>query len=313
MKHYTRVDDFSKQEYLELCERIAKIAQGLAEGKDFTHLCPGKVMATMFFQESARTASILQSSIIGLGGGWLGIAGTEGTYIGSGEEEMSDFLRSYASVSDIMAIRHKTLELDEMKADFPIPLINAMSGKSEHTLAALGLVYLLKKYFSDLENLKLGLYGMPKSSRPTKAYIRAMSYFKPTFYVDPVIPEFDVPTEIKEYAEKNGAKFVNKKVDEFISEVDLVEITEGLPQAGEDENLVKKFTENYRVLTLNDLNKLKPGAYCLFGQPGTMTDGRTIATDETNYDERNLAWEFLRIFRPVTMALITYLLDVEVK
>ena len=258
MKHFTQVEDLTKEEYVELCRRTQYFIEGLKQNRDFTKLCPGKVMATMFFQESARTATTLQSAMIALGGGWLGIAGIEGTYIGSGEEGIDDFLKSYALVSDIMGIRHKELELETIKADFPVPLINAMCGKSEHTLGALGFVCTINNTLGNLEGIKIGIYGMAKASRPAKAFVKAMSYFKPTIYVDPIIPEFALPEDIVQFAEANGAKIINAPIKDFIGEIDFLNITEGLPQAGTDENLVNKFNEQYRKITVaEDISKMK--------------------------------------------------------
>ncbi len=313
MKHYAKVEDLNKDEYLELVKRTDYFTAGLKEGKDFTNLCPGKVIATMFFQESARTSSTLQSAMIALGGGWLGIAGTEGTYIGSGEEEMSDFLRSYASVSDIMGIRHKELDLDTIREDFPIPLINGMCGKSEHTLGALGWICVLSQVLGNIEGIKVGIYGMPKSSRPSKAFIKAISYFKPTIYVDSITPEFAVPEDIRKFAEANGAKIIEEPLADFIGEVDFLNITEGLPQAGEDQAALDAYIKAYRVLASDDIAKMKNGSCFMAVMPAKMMDGRSVLTPELDKDSKNISWKFLSLWKPVSMSLITYLLNVDVK
>jgi len=314
MRHYAKVEDLNKEEYLELCTRMEYFLKGLEEKKDFTSLCPGKVMATMFFQESARTASTLQSAMIALGGGWLGIAGTEGTYIGSGEESIEDFLKSYGKVSDIMGIRHKELDLETVRKDFPVPLINGMCGKSEHTLGALGFVCTLNHVLGRLQGLKIGIYGMASASRPAKAFVKALSYFQPTFYVDPVIPEFALPDDIIAFAEAKGAKIINAPLADWISEVDYLNITEGLPQAGTDENLVNRFNEKYRILTVaQDISKMKENSCFMFIMPSKMTDGRSVSSPELDSHEKCITWLFLDQWKPVTMALITFLLEVEVK
>lgn len=314
MKHYTRVEDLTKAEYIELCRRTKYFIDGLKQNKDFTGLCPGKVMATMFFQESARTSSNLQSAMITLGGGWLGIAGTEGTYVGSGEEEISDFLKSYALVSDVMGVRHKELDLEKIKGDFPIPLINGMCGQSEHTLGALGYVCILSNILGNLEGMKIGIYGMAKASRPAKAFVKAMSYFKPTIYVDSVIPEFALPQDIVDFAEANGATIINCPIKEFISEIDFLSITEGLPQAGTDEKLVEKFNQEYRILTVaEDISKMKEKSCYMYVLPAKLSDGRSVSSAELDKNSKNITWEYLIEWKPVSMALITLLLGVEVE
>ncbi|MBU4369266.1 hypothetical protein KKG58_00710, partial [Patescibacteria group bacterium] len=163
IKHFIKTQDFTKEEYLEICRRAEIFQKGIEEqGKSFTHLCPGKVIATMFFQESARTATGLQSAMIKLGGGYVGVSGTAGTYIASGEEDLDDFLTSFIPFCDLMAVRHKFLELDKIVDSWPVPLINAMCGGDEHSIAALGMVYSMYKRNPNFKDMKYGIYGMIK-------------------------------------------------------------------------------------------------------------------------------------------------------
>lgn len=313
IKHFTKTEDFTKEEYLEVCRRAKIFQDGIGKGENFTHLCPGKVLATMFFQESTRTSAALQSAIIKLGGGYLGISGATGTYLASGEEDLSDFLYSFTPYCDIMAIRHKSLKLDDISSDFPVPLVNAMCGDDEHAIGALSRVYFHYRRNEDIEKLKYGIYGMIKSSRPAKAAIKALSIMGATIYEDPVINEFETPAHIREFCEKIGGKIIKKKYEEFLPEVDSLFIVEGLPQAGEDENLVKKYNQKFKVFTKKDLEKLKPGAFVMYGMPRKMTDGRLIAEKEVDKDPRVINMVFLKEWNYVLMGLFTYLLGIEVK
>lgn len=312
MKHFTKVEDFTKKDYLEVCRRAHLFQKGIEKGENFTYVCRGRILATMFFQESARTASFLQSAIIRLGGGWIGISGIEGTYIGSGEEELGDFLRSYACFCDIMAVRHKSLDLTKLSSDFPVPLINAMSGTDEHSLAALGWLYAIKKHFLNLKNIKIGIYGMTKSSRPAKALIKISSLFGLTIYEDPVINEFEAPEHIREFVKKRGGRLIRGRFENFISEVDFLYITEGLPQAGENPKLVKKYNQIFRPFGTRELKLLKRDACMIYGMPSKMTDGRLIVDPVINKSPQVISLSALKQMTYVTMALITYLLNIKI-
>src|SRR3989338_5601034 len=144
MRHFTRTEDLTNKEYLEMHRRTKIFDEGIARGENFTHLCPGKVIATEFFQESTRTSASLQAAMMKLGGGWFGIAGIKGTYLETGEEDLEDTLRGVAPIADIMAVRHKDFDLTAFAASgFPIPLINAMSGSEEHSLSGTAILYTL--------------------------------------------------------------------------------------------------------------------------------------------------------------------------
>jgi aspartate carbamoyltransferase catalytic subunit len=313
VKHFTKTDDFAKEDYLEIFRRAKIFQDGLEQGKNFTDVCPGKVIASMFFQESARTSSLFQMAMIRLGGGWIGISGTAGTYVDSGEENMRDFLNGYAVFSDIMAVRHKSLDLSKMAVGFPIPLMNGMCGGDEHSIGGISWIYALSKRFGDLSKIKVGVYGMTKSSRPTKALIKALSIFGGEIHEDPVIEEFRTPAHIQEFVKKIGGNLIPDKYDDFLSKMDFVLVAEGLPQKGEDEKLVERYNEEFKILTQKEVDRLKPGALIEYGEPRMMTDGRLIAEEAIDNDPRVMNKVFMKEFIYVTMALITYLLDIEVK
>lgn len=309
IKHYTRTEDFTKNDYLEVFRR----AEIFAKGGDFTHLARGKVMAVMFFQESTRTVSIFQSAMIRLGGGWLGITNPAGSYVAAGEESMEDTLRGISSISDIMAVRHKSFDLTAFAKDFPIPLINGMCGGEEHTAAALWFVFSASRHFASLDNLKVGFYGMVKSSRPAKALFKVFSQFKATIYEDPVIPEFTVPAHIKDYSQKLGAKFISANFDDFIGEVDFLLITEGLPQVGEDEKLVEEYNKKFVRFGRQQLERVKNNAIVYHGEPSMMTNGQDIVKkEEILNDPRIMNPIMLKDAPYANMGLITYLLNIKI-
>jgi len=314
MKHFTRTDDLSTDEIKEIHHRMGIFDKGLAEGKNFTHLCPGKVISTYFFQESARTSASLQTAMIRLGGGWFGIAGIKGTYLESGEEDTEDTLNGVAPLCDIMAIRHKDLDLTEFaKKGFHVPLINAMCGGEEHSIAGICYPYIALQKSMKLEGMKVGIYGMSKSSRPMKAGAKVLSRFGVEFFEDPVIPEFKLPENIQKIIKDNGSTYTEAKLEDFISEVDYLFVVEGLPQSTEDPALVDKFNKAFVPFSNEHLAKVKKDAIIDVGEPRATTDGRLVALKETDTDPRMIAKELIGSIIYCNMALITYLLDVKVK
>lgn len=313
MKHFTRTEDFTNEELLEVFRRAEIFEDGIKRGDSFAHLCAGKVIATMFFQESTRTSASLQSAMIHLGGGWFGIAGIKGTYLETGEEDLEDTLNGVAPLCDIMGIRHKTLNLTELaEKGFRVPLINAMCGGQEHSIAAIAYPYLAKKKFGDLKGLKIGIYGMSKSSRPMKAAAKVFGRYGVEFYEDSVIPEFKLPEDIRKNIIENGSTYKEDKLENFIGEVDYLFIVEGLPQAGEDPTLVDKFNKAFVPFSNDHLAKLKETAVIDVGEPRATTDGRLVALKETDNDPRMVGKELINLIVYTNMALITYLLDVKV-
>ena len=312
-KSFIKADDFTREQYLEVCRRAKIFQDGIKKGKNYTKLCSGKVLSTLFFQESTRTSTVLQSAIIKLGGGYVGISGSGGTYVGLGEEDMDDFINAFALTSDIMVIRHKSLDLEPVLSKISIPLLNAMSGLDEHPIGSFAEIYSLFRRGVDFKNMKFGIYGMVKSSRPAKSTIKALSIMGATIFYDPVIDEFDVPQRIRDFVEKVGGKLIKKKFEDFLPEVDCLEVLEGLPQPGEDPALVDKYNKEFNIFTQKELDKMKPTAYMKYIMPRKMTDGRSITTKEIDNDPKVITNGFIEEWTYAMMGLISYLLDVKVK
>lgn len=313
MKNYTRTEDFTIEEFNEMFRRMEIFETGLNKGENFTHLCPGRVIASMFFQESSRTSASVKVAMIRLGGGWFGIDGIKGTYLESGEEDLEDTLNGVAPLCDIMAIRHKSLDLTALaEKGFRVPLINAMCGGEEHSLYPLVSIYLMKKHFEDLKGLKIGIYGMSKSSRPMKAAIKVLSKFGVEIYEDPIIPEFKLPEHIRNIIAENGSSYTNDKLKNFIEKIDYLFVIEGLPQSGEDPALVDKFNKGFEPITKGDLAKMKETSLIAVHEPRATTDGRLVALKEIDDDPRLTAKKYVNLLIHANMALITYLLGIKV-
>lgn len=314
MKNFTRTEDFTTEDYLEIFRRSKIFEEGINRGDNFTGLCPGKVIATMFLQESTRTSASVKAAMVRLGGGWFGMDGIKGTYLESGEEDLEDTLHGIAPLCDIMAIRHKDFNLTEFaEKGFRVPLINAMCGGEEHSIGAVAFSYLISRKFNDLKGLKIGIYGMSKSSRPTKAAIKVLSRFGVEIYEDPVISEFRLPAHIRQIIKENGSIYQEAKLDDFIGKVDFLFVVEGLPQAGEDPALVDKFNKAFTPFSNKELVKTKESVMIEVGEPRATTDGRLVALKETDNSPKIIGKKLLKAIVYNNMALITYLLNIEVK
>lgn len=309
MKHFSQISDFSKDDILEVLRR-AKIFD---EGGDFTSLARGKILGLGFFQESTRTVSGFQSAIIRLGGGWLGLSSPVGSYVESGEESVEETLACLAEYSDVLAVRHKSFDLSAFARKSVVPVINGMCGGDEHSQGAVASVFTILQTRGDIENLKVGIYGMTKSSRPMKGVIRILSKFGAEFYEDSVVDDLATPENIRKEVEQAGCKITRLPFDEFVSMVDILVIAEGLPQQGEDKVLIDEYNKKVRIFGKNELSKLNNSASFYYCMPAVLTDGRsTVQKEDVDSDKRGIIYKTLHNFTTVNMAIITYILDIDV-
>ncbi|MFA6100268.1 MAG: hypothetical protein WC750_05390 [Patescibacteria group bacterium] len=309
IRHFINSEDFNKKEYLEILRRMAifdkhpEKAYGLAKGK---------VLASMFFKESTRTSSAAQAAMVRLGGGYIGISGTSGTYLAAGDEDFEDFLFSFIQSADIMVIRHNTLDLNKYRDRYEIPVINGLCAGHEHTLAGPIYFHELQKAGVDLNKLKIGLLGQNKNCRPFKTMGKLVSLFGGVVYEDPVVDALGTPKEIVDFIHRNGGQYIKAKLDTFIDKVDMLCIADGLPSTTEDPKLMEEYNKKFHTITLADLKDFK-GKIIMYMMPRAMTDGRLTVAKEVDSDPRVMNNTVSRTMMLASMAVFTFLLDIKVK
>lgn len=311
-RDFVHTTDFEKADYEEVLRRAKLFDEGVQQGKDFTHLLPGRVLASMFFKESTRTMTSFQAAIVRLGGGWTGLTGISGTYLGTGEEDIGDIVESVAEVSDIMVLRYNDCDPFALAKRIDIPLMNGMCGGDEHATGALAMMYPMYKRWGTLEGKTIGLYGMVSSSRPMKAIMSAMGTFGVQFIIDPVVDVFRAQPHINELATKRGAKIEYAPVEQWIGDVDAVVWIEGLPQTGEPQENVDAFNAKFHQFVAADFHRMRNDALLVAVMPRMTTDGRLTVVKECDDAPRNVSFELLRQFQFGAMGLMTYLLNVKV-
>lgn len=312
-RDYVHTTDFTKEDYIEVMRRASIFEKGIAQGKNYTHLLPGKVLASMFLKESTRTMTSFQSAITRLGGGWTGLTGTQGTYLASGEEDVEDIVSSIAEVSDIMALRYNECDPRALADHITIPLINGMCGGEEHASGALALLYPLVDAWGGLEGKTIGMYGMVSASRPMNAVFSAAGAMGAKFVVDPVLDVFKPKQHIVELCEKRGGTITYAPYTEWLGNVDVAIWVEGLPVGGTPEEDVNAFNKAMHIFEPADIPTLKKDAFFMCVTPRATTDGRLVMSKECDGHEQNVTFVLMRRFQYVAMALLTYLLNVEVK
>lgn len=302
-RHFIKISDFSQQEYLQMF----KLASQFQKEGNFTHLCSGKVLAALFFAESTRTSSIYQSAIVKLGGGWVGFSSPTGTYVKSGEEDVYDTIRSYATVSNIMVIRHNQLNLEKVASQSNVPVINALCGRDEHPSAAMAEVYSIFRKIGKVSGLNIGFYGAISASRPLKSYMKIFSLFGNKLYSDSVTKEFSLPLDIQKFIKKNGGQLVQTKLTDFLPLVDLL-IIDGTPQKGTPEKLVKEFNKGFETITSKEIALMKKTAVFQVIMPRYTTEGKSTLSHKLDNHPQNHTLPMLTDWLYAAMAQITFLL-----
>lgn len=307
VRHLATIDNFSKEDIQEVIRRAQVFEQ--ADDADFADLCKGKVMATLFFQESTRTMLSFQSAMAKLGGDWVGLT-PEGSYVDAGDEDVEDTLLYIPDFADIMVVRHKSFDLVEYSKDCSVPLINGMCGEGEHSAGVLWIVTALSHHFEDFEGVDIGIYGMVKPSRPLKGMIKALTRLGANFYIDSVTEEFGVPEEIMQGREK---QIQISSLNDFIGDVDVFFIAEGLPQPGFKEEDVDRYTQEFEQIGSEEMSMLRDDVVAMPIGPKYLKDGRRTIDKEVEESDKIKGHEMMESALYANMGIITYLLGIDVE
>ncbi len=208
MRHLITTADLSNEEILDLF----KIAKQL-DNKNSCNLLKGKIVVTLFFENSTRTRSSFEIAAKRLGADVVNL--DIGTSSSSKGETIFDTIANINAMNpDAIIIRHSECGLPASLTNFVnCPILNAGDGRNAHPTQALLDLYTMFEHFNgDLSDKKLAIVGDVVTSRVASSNFELL----PRFGIEPIIvaPEVFMPPNDK-------FRRVNYLSD-VIDEVDIV-------------------------------------------------------------------------------------------
>jgi len=207
------IDDLSNDEIGAIFSLADEMSGSLREQ---SHLCQGKIMASLFFEPSTRTRLSFETAMHRLGGRVISAVDIGSTSLAKGES-IADMARVVGSYADIIVIRHPWEGAVKVVADYAgVPVINAGDGGHQHPTQTLCDLYTIREERQTLEGLKIALWGDLKYGRTTHSLIFALARFGANILFRPA-PGLEVPPhvieklileyggEIKRYEDPNPA------------------------------------------------------------------------------------------------------------
>ena len=216
--------DFSLLELEEIFDYADKI---IKKPEDFSHICDGKILATLFYEPSTRTRLSFEAAMLRLGGQVLGFSEATSSSASKGES-VADTIRTVACYADIAAIRHpKEGAAKVASMNTKMPVINAGDGGHQHPTQTLTDLLTIRNIKGTLSNLTIGICGDLKFGRTVHSLIKAMSRYENIKFVLIAPNELTIPKYIKvEVLEKNNIEFIEvEKLEEVIEDLDILYMT----------------------------------------------------------------------------------------
>ena len=207
MQHLITTADFTNDEILKLFSD-ALIFEDLASSS----LLSGKLIVTLFFENSTRTRSSFEIAAKRLGAAVVNLE-VQTSSTKKGETVEDTIANLDAMKPDAIIIRHSECGLPaSMINHVNCPILNAGDGMNAHpTQALLDLFTIYKHFDTNIDGKKLAIIGDIKTSRVASSNLKLL----PRFGIEPILvaPEHFMPS--------NGYRKV-QFLKEVVDEVDII-------------------------------------------------------------------------------------------
>ncbi|OAA84908.1 MULTISPECIES: aspartate carbamoyltransferase [Clostridium] len=222
-RHLIDIMDFSIEELDEIFKLANEI---ISKEKDFSKVCDGKLLATLFYEPSTRTRLSFESAMIRLGGKVVGFSEPNSSSVSKGES-IADTIRVIGCYADIIAMRHPKEGAPKIASMYStVPVINAGDGGHQHPTQTLTDLLTIKSIKGTLSNLKIGCCGDLKFGRTVHSLINAMSRYENNSFTLISPEELKVPDYVKKELNKKGVNYSEtKNLEDAIGSLDILYMT----------------------------------------------------------------------------------------
>lgn len=302
-RNLINVDDFSIKEVLEIIELGKKIFE---VPSDFSDLCDGKLLGTLFFEPSTRTRLSFEAAILRLGGRYINVAQSESASTAKGES-LVDTVKTVASYVDIIAMRHpKEGSAIVAGSQCSVPLINCGDGGHQHPTQTLTDLLTIYKTKSRLEDMTIGLCGDLKFGRTVHSLVKMISKFKNNKFIFISPKELVIPEYLKVDLEDRKIEFIEEEnLENIIDKLDILYMTRVQKERFFNEADYVRLRDSY-ILTMQKLSKAKEDLCILHPLPRINE-----ISIEVDNDKRAKYFKQVELGMYIRMALILKLLGVR--
>ncbi|MGF7060363.1 aspartate carbamoyltransferase [Brassicibacter mesophilus] len=302
-KHLIEPMDFTTEEL----EEIFVLADKIIENPEkFSHICDGRILATLFYEPSTRTRFSFEAAMLRLGGNIIGFSEPNSSSVAKGES-IADTIRTVGCYADIAVMRHPKEGAPKVASlNSNIPVINAGDGGHQHPTQTLTDLLTIRSIKNTLSNLTIGLCGDLKFGRTVHSLIKAMSRYSNNKFVLISPKELRVPDYIKKALEKNNIEYKEvEKLEDCIDELDILYMTRVQRERFFNEDDYIRLKDSY-ILDMEKMQNAKSDMIVLHPLPRV----NEISYDVDN-DPRACYFKQAKYGMYVRMALIAKLLGVD--
>jgi carbamoyl-phosphate synthase/aspartate carbamoyltransferase len=249
-KHIISVKQFDRND-LHLLFSIAQEMRTGVERQGVLNILQGRLICTMFFEPSTRTASSFEAAMQRLGGKVVSVTASASSVTKG--ESLGDTVRTLACYSDAIVMRHPDPDSAQIAASVsPVPIINGGNGSIEHPTQAFLDLFTIREELGTVNGLTVTFVGDLKYGRTVHSLIRLLLHYQ--VHVNLVSPsQLGLPDEVKaDLVGRMEVQEFSELTDDVVARTDVLYCTrvqgERFESMEEYERLKSCFVVDNRVL-----------------------------------------------------------------
>ncbi|KAK9320514.1 hypothetical protein V1517DRAFT_329208 [Lipomyces orientalis] len=304
-QHILSVRQFARSD-LHLLFSVAQEMRLAVERQGVLSILSNRVLCTLFYEPSTRTASSFDAAMQRLGGRVVSVvAGTSSVVKG---ETLQDTIRTLASYGDAIAIRHPLEESAAIAAKYsPIPVLNAGNGSLEHPTQALLDLFTIREELGTVNGITVTFMGDLKFGRTVHSLCTLLQHYQVRIQlVSP--PQLSLPAEYRDELERAGMLILETEefTPEIVAATDVLYCTRVQKERFEDLGEFERLKDTY-IVDNGSLKHAKQHMCVLHPLPRNNE-----ISEEIDFDQRAAYFRQMKYGLYVRMALLALVMGPDV-
>lgn len=206
LHHVVEAQEFNRGMLEELFAIAQKMERVVWEGG--SKLLEGKIMASLFYEESTRTRFSFETAMHRLGGNVISTENARQFSSVSKGETLEDTIRIMNGYADVIVMRHYESGAARRAADVSrVPVINAGDGTGQHPTQAFLDLFTIQKELGHLDDLEIAVVGDLANGRTVRSLCYLLAKYR-NVRIHLVAPEVvRMRQDIKEYLARHDVWF----------------------------------------------------------------------------------------------------------
>lgn len=206
LHHVVEAQDFNRG-MLDEMFAAARSMEHVAAGAG-SSLLSGRIMASLFYEESTRTRFSFESAMLRLGGSVISTENARQFSSVSKGETLEDTIRILNGYADLIVLRHYESGAAQRAADVSgVPIINAGDGAGQHPTQAFLDVYTIDKELGHVDGISIAVVGDLANGRTVRSLCYLLAKYRDVHIYMVAPPPVGMRDDIKAYLVRHSVWF----------------------------------------------------------------------------------------------------------